>query len=78
MHDGSWELEPSRSTALIVKYFKHQNKIQILEEIHGISSESVRRAMMLVNIKNKNVETTNWYKEIKQIDVEIQEFLLLE
>ena len=60
------------------KYFKHQNKIQILEEIHGISSESVRRAMMLVNIKNKNVETTNWYKEIKQIDVEIQEFLLLE
>ena len=60
------------------KYFNHQKKIPILEEIHNISSESIRRAMMLVNIKNKNVETTNWYKEIKQIDVEIQDFLLLE
>ena len=60
------------------KYFKHQNKIPILEEIHTISSESIRRAMNLVNIKNKNVETTNWFKEIKKIDVEIQEFLMLE
>ncbi len=60
------------------KYFSHQNKISILKEIHEISSESIRRAMMLVNINSKNVETTNWYKEIKHIDLEIQEFLLLE
>ena len=60
------------------KYLKHDNKISILNEIHDISSESVRRAMQLVNIIHKNVESTNWYKEIKQIDSEIQEFLLLE
>ena len=53
------------------KYFKHQNKISILKEIHNISSESIRRAMMLINTEHKNVENTNWYKEI-------QEYLLLE
>ena len=34
--------------------------------------------MQLVNIIHKNVENTNWYKEIKEIDVEINEFLLIE
>ena len=34
--------------------------------------------MNLVNIIHKNIETTNWYKEIKQIDTEIQEYLLIE
>ena len=34
--------------------------------------------MQLVNIIHKNVENTNWYKEIKNIDVEINEILLIE
>ena len=60
------------------KYFNHGNKISTLKEIQYITSESVRRAMQLVNIIHKNVENTNWYKEIKEIDVEINEFLLIE
>ena len=60
------------------KYFQHHYKISTLKDIHEISSESVRRAMTLVNIEHKNVENTNWYKEIKQIDLEIMEYLLLE
>ena len=60
------------------KYFSHNNKIDILKEIQKISSESVRRAMTLVNISHKNVENTEWYKEIKKIDIEINEYLLLE
>ena len=60
------------------KYLKHDNKISLLNDIQYISSESVRRAMELVNIIHKNVENTNWFKEIKQIDLEIQQFLLLE
>jgi L1 cell adhesion molecule like protein len=60
------------------KYIKHDNKIPILKEIAHLSSESIRRAMNLVNIIHKNIETTNWYKEIKQIDTEIQEYLLIE
>ena len=60
------------------KYFNHHHKIDILKEIHNISSESIRRAMMLVNTQHKNVENTKWYKEIKAIDLEINEYLLLE
>ena len=60
------------------RYLNHGNKISTLREIQYITSESVRRAMQLVNIIHKNVENTNWYKEIKKIDVEINEFLLIE
>ena len=60
------------------RYLNHRNKISTLKEIQYITSESVRRAMQLVNIIHKNVENTNWYKEIKNIDVEINEFLLIE
>ena len=60
------------------KYFAHQNKISVLKEIQNISSESVRRAMTLVNTAHKNIENTNWYKEIKKIDQEIQDYLLLD
>ena len=60
------------------KYFNHNNKIDFLKEIHEISSESVRRAMALVNVSHKNVENTEWFKEIKSIDIEINDFLLLE
>ena len=60
------------------KYLKHDNKISILKDIQYISSEAIRRAMQLVNIIHKNVEKTNWFKEIKEIDLEIQQYLLLE
>ena len=60
------------------KFIQHHYKIPILKEIHEISQESVRRAMTLVNIQHKNVENTNWYKEIKKIDMDINEILLLE
>ena len=60
------------------KYLNHENKINSIKEIQYITSESIRRAIELVNIIHKNVESTNWYKEIKQIDIEIQEFLLIE
>ena len=60
------------------KYLNHENKINSIKEIQYITSESIRRAIELVNIIHKNVESTNWYKEIKQIDMEIQEFLLIE
>ena len=60
------------------KYTNHNNKIPKLKEIHELSSESVRRAIQLVNIIHKNVENTSWYKEIKQIDSEIQQFLLID
>ena len=60
------------------KYLNHRNKISTLKDIQYITSESVRRAMQLVNIIHKNVENTNWYKEIKNIDVEINEILSTE
>ena len=60
------------------KFMQHHYKIPILKEIHELSQESVRRAMTLVNIQHKNVENTNWYKEIKKIDTDIMEILLLE
>ena len=60
------------------KYLKHDNKQKLLEDIQYLSSESVRRAIQLVNIIHKNVENMNWYKEIKQIDLEIQEYFLIE
>ena len=60
------------------KYLHHNNKIDFLKEIQKISSESVRRAMALVNVYHKNVENTEWFKEIKAIDIEINDFLLLE
>ena len=60
------------------KYLKHENKVNTIKEIQYITSESIRRAMELPNIIHKNVENLNWFREIKQIDVEIQEFLLIE
>ena len=60
------------------KYLNHNNKKSIMEEIQGISSESVRRAMSAANIYHKNVESTAWYKEIKKIDMEVNEYFLIE
>ena len=60
------------------KYLNHNNKKSIMEEIQGISSESVRRAMSAANIYHKNVESTAWFKEIKKIDMEVNEFFLIE
>ena len=60
------------------KYLQHDNKINFLEDVQRISAESVRRAIQLVNIIHKNVENTNWFKEIKEIDIEIQNILLSE
>ena len=60
------------------KYLNHNNKISILKEIKDISFKSLKMGMMSVNEEHKNVENTNWYKEIKGIDQEINEYLLLE
>ena len=60
------------------KYLNHQNNISILKDIHSISSKSIKRAMMFINKKNKNIENAKWFKEIKQIDSEIQKYLLSE
>ena len=60
------------------KYLNHNNKKSIMEEIQGITSESVRRAMSAANIYHKNVESYAWFKEIKHIDMEINEYFLIE
>mgnify|MGYP003571313288 CR=1 FL=1 len=60
------------------KYLNHNKKKTIMEEIQGICSESVRRAMSAANIYHKNIESTAWYKEIKNIDMEINEYFLIE
>lgn len=60
------------------KYLNHNIKKSIMEEIQGISSESVRRAMSAANIYHKNVENTAWFKEIKNIAIEINEYFIIE
>ena len=60
------------------KFLNHNNKKSILEEIQQISSQSVKRAMSAATIYHKNLESTKWFKEIKKIDMEINEYLLIE
>ena len=60
------------------KYLNPNNKKSIMEEIQEISSESVRRAMSAGNMYHINVENSKWFKEIKKIDMEIQEYFLIE
>ena len=60
------------------KFLNHNNKISILKDIKDISFKSLKMGMMSVNLEHKNVENTNWFKEIKAIDQEINEFLLIE
>ena len=45
------------------KYFNHHHKIDILKEIHNISSESIRRAMMLVNTHIKMLKILSGIKK---------------
>ena len=60
------------------KFLNHNNKKSILEEIKNISYNSLTRGMASVNVEHKNVENTNWFKEIKEIDQKINEYLLIE